>query len=87
MKTLLQGKAGQLEVAAGESPVVPGVVRIKAGPGLMFSVFLSHEEAAQLACTLAEAARVSAAASDAERGAWTCGKCGFRGFWSGGAHC
>ena len=22
-----------------------------------------------------------------DRGAWTCGLCGFRGFWSGGAHC
>jgi hypothetical protein len=22
-----------------------------------------------------------------ERGAWTCGLCGFRGFWSGGPHC
>lgn len=21
------------------------------------------------------------------RGAWTCGLCGFRGFWSGGPHC
>lgn len=27
-----------------------------------------------------------AVASD-ERGAWTCGACGFRGFWSGGPHC
>lgn len=25
-------------------------------------------------------------ASD-ERGAWTCGACGFRGFWRGGPHC
>ncbi|WP_201496316.1 hypothetical protein [Rubrivivax sp. A210] len=22
-----------------------------------------------------------------ERGAWTCGACGYRGFWSGGPHC
>lgn len=22
-----------------------------------------------------------------EPGAWTCGLCGFRGFWSGGPHC
>lgn len=24
---------------------------------------------------------------DPLRGAWTCGNCGFRGFWSGGPHC
>jgi hypothetical protein len=24
---------------------------------------------------------------EAASGAWTCGACGFRGFWSGGAHC
>lgn len=87
MRTLLKGKAGQLEVAAGESPVVPGVVRIKAGPGLLFTLFLSDEEAAELGRSLTEAARVAKAAGDAERGAWTCGKCGFRGFWQGGAHC
>lgn len=67
MKAAISTKSGHLEIAADETGVVPGVVRVKLGEGLLsVTLFLSPEEAMEIGMTASAAARIASDAKKAE---------------------
>lgn len=64
MRANIQTKAGTAEVAAGESGVVPGTVRVKVG---FFSLYFSPDEARAIGAAAIKAADAADAAKEAEK--------------------
>ena len=70
MNAVIKTKSGPLEIAADESGIVPGVVRVKLGEGfLSMTLYLSPYEAAQIGLKAVEASRCAADAKLREEAA------------------